>query len=82
VLPRPAVEVGDVDGFLELLHAGFKAPRKQLHNSLAIGLGLEPAAADQILKRAGIDSSRRPGTLTLDEWAALYREAGEHRAGT
>ena len=82
VLPRPAVEVGDVEGFLELLHAGFKAPRKQLHNSLAIGLGLEPAAADQILKWAGIDSSRRPGTLTLDEWAALYREAGEHRADT
>lgn len=80
VLPRPAVEVGDVEGFLELLHAGFKAPRKQLHNSLAIGLGLEPAAADRILKRAGIDSSRRPGTLTLDEWSALYRVAGDERA--
>jgi len=76
ILPRPAVDVGDVEGFLELLHAGFKAPRKQLHNSLAIGLELEPAEADEILKRAGIDSHRRPGTLTLDEWAALYREAG------
>jgi 16S rRNA (adenine1518-N6/adenine1519-N6)-dimethyltransferase len=82
VLPRPAIEVGDVEGFLELLHAGFKAPRKQLHNSLAIGLGLEPAAADEILRRAGIDSSRRPGTLTLDEWAALYREAGADSADT
>ncbi len=76
ILLRPAVEVGDVEGFLELLHAGFKAPRKQLHNSLAIGLGCEPAAADEILQRAGIDSRRRPGTLTLDEWAVLYREAG------
>jgi 16S rRNA (adenine1518-N6/adenine1519-N6)-dimethyltransferase len=82
ILPRPAVEVGDVEGFLELVHAGFKAPRKQLHNSLAIGLGLEPAAADEILKRAGIDSSRRPGTLTLDEWADLYREAGADSADT
>jgi len=80
ILPQPAVEVGDVEGFLELVHAGFKAPRKQLHNSLAIGLGREPAAADEILKRAGIDSRRRPGTLTLDEWAALYREAGAPRA--
>jgi 16S rRNA (adenine1518-N6/adenine1519-N6)-dimethyltransferase len=76
VLPGPAVEVGNVEGFLELLHAGFKAPRKQLHNSLAIGLGLEADAAEEILARAGIDSRRRPGTLTLDEWAALYHEAG------
>jgi len=76
ILARPAVEVADVEGFLEMVHAGFKAPRKQLHNSLAIGLDLEPAAADEILKRAGIDSHRRPGTLTLDEWSALYREAG------
>ena len=76
ILPRPAVEVADVEGFLEFLHAGFKAPRKQLHNSLAIGLGWEPAAADEILRRAGIDSRRRPGTLTLDEWSALYHEAG------
>ena len=80
ILPRPVVDVGDVEGFLKLLHAGFKAPRKQMHNSLAIGLGLEPAAADEILKRAGIDSSRRPGTLTLEEWAALYREAGADSA--
>jgi len=76
ILPHPAVEVADVEGFLELVHAGFGAPRKQMHNSLAIGLGWEPAAADEILRRAGIDSRRRPGTLTLDEWAALYRAAG------
>jgi 16S rRNA (adenine1518-N6/adenine1519-N6)-dimethyltransferase len=82
ILARPAVEVGDVEGFLELVHAGFKAPRKQLHNSLAIGLGLEPAATEKILMQAGIDSHRRPGTLTLDEWSALYREAGAIRADT
>ncbi len=76
MLERPAIEVDDIKGFLELVHAGFKAPRKQLHNSLAIGLGLEPAAAEEILERAGIDSHRRPGTLTLDEWSALYRQAG------
>jgi len=64
------------------VHAGFGAPRKQLHNSLAIGLGLKPAAAEKILMRAGIDSHRRPGTLTLDEWSALYREAGANRADT
>jgi len=82
ILPRPAVEVGDVEGFLELVHAGFGAPRKQLHNSLAIGLGWEPAAAEKILMRAGIDSHRRPGTLTLDEWSALHREAGANLADT
>ena len=76
MLPQPAVDVGDVEAFLEMVHAGFGAPRKQLHNSLAIGLGCEPADAEKILERAGIDSRRRPGTLALDEWAALYREAG------
>lgn len=76
MLERPAIEVDDIKGFLELVHAGFKAPRKQLHNSLAIGLRLEPTAAEEILERAGIDSRRRPGTLTMDEWSALYRQAG------
>lgn len=74
MLDRPAVEVVDVKGFLETVHAGFGAPRKQLHNSLAIGLGLGTEEAGEILRRAGIDPRRRPGTLSLDEWAALYRQ--------
>lgn len=68
-----AVEVDDRAAFLELVQAGFAAPRKQLHNSLAIGLRRPPAEAAAIVARAGIASDRRPQTLSLEEWAALYR---------
>ena len=79
MLREPAIVVDDVDGFLELVHAGFAAPRKQLHNSLSLGLKLEPAKADLLLGEAGIDPQRRPGTLTLEEWVALYRVTGGGR---
>ena len=79
MLREPAIMVDDVDGFLELVHAGFAAPRKQLHNSLSLGLKLEPAKADLLLGEAGIDPQRRPGTLTLEEWVALYRVTGGGR---
>ncbi|MCX5992660.1 MAG: 16S rRNA (adenine(1518)-N(6)/adenine(1519)-N(6))-dimethyltransferase RsmA [Chloroflexi bacterium] len=79
MLPGPAPGIGDIDDFLEFLHCGFASPRKQLRNSLAIGLKSEAAEADNLLRLAGIDPGRRPGTLTLDEWAALYRVAGSER---
>ena len=79
MLREPAIMVDDVDGFLELVHAGFAAPRKQLRNSLSLGLKLEPVKADLLLREVGIDPQRRPGTLTLEEWAALYRAAGGGR---
>ena len=62
-----------------MVRGGFAAPRKQLRNSLAQGLGLEPAAAAAILEQAGIDRQRRAETLSLEEWAALYRAATEKR---
>lgn len=68
-----AVEVDDRAAFLALVQAGFAAPRKQLHNSLAIGLGRPQTEAAAIVQRAGIASDRRPQTLTIEEWAALYR---------
>jgi 16S rRNA (adenine1518-N6/adenine1519-N6)-dimethyltransferase len=79
MLPAPALDIADIDGFLDLVHCGFAAPRKQLHNSLAIGLKIEAAEADNMLRRAGIDPGRRPGALALIEWSALYRVAGGGR---
>jgi len=73
MLPKPALEIADIDGFLDMVHSGFAAPRKQLRNSLAIGLGIEPAESDNLLRRVGLDPTRRPGTLALLEWSALYR---------
>jgi len=68
-----AVEVDDREAFFRLVQAGFAARRKQLRNALAIGLGCGPAEAEALLLEAGLDADRRAQTLTLQEWAALYR---------
>jgi 16S rRNA (adenine1518-N6/adenine1519-N6)-dimethyltransferase len=72
MLPEPAVKVGDVKGFFEVVKSGFSSPRKQLHNSLAHGLGMEPAEITPLLKQVGIDPERRAETLSLKEWSKLY----------
>jgi 16S rRNA (adenine1518-N6/adenine1519-N6)-dimethyltransferase len=72
VRPRPAVAVDDREAFFRLVRAGFAAPRKQLRNVLALGLGLEPAAAEALLAAAAIDAHRRAQTLSIEEWARLY----------
>ncbi len=76
MLTAPALNIADIDGFFDLVHCGFSSPRKQLRNSLAIGLKIESAQAERILRRSGIDPGRRPGSLSLEEWSALYLAAG------
>jgi 16S rRNA (adenine1518-N6/adenine1519-N6)-dimethyltransferase len=73
VAESPRVEVPDASAFFEVVRAGFSAPRKQLRNSLAQGLGLPPAEAEVLLSTAGIEPRRRPQELSIEEWAALCR---------
>jgi 16S rRNA (adenine1518-N6/adenine1519-N6)-dimethyltransferase len=73
VYPKPAVDVTDISGFFEVVKAGFSAPRKQIRNSLALGLQLTSAEAEELLEKAGIKPQRRPETLSLNEWAILHR---------
>lgn len=76
---EPPLHLDSEEEFLELVRAGFSARRKQIHNSLKRGLGLEAAEVTAMLEGAGIDASRRAQTLSLAEWGALYaafREAG------
>jgi 16S rRNA (adenine1518-N6/adenine1519-N6)-dimethyltransferase len=77
--PRPAVAVEE-GGFFELVRAGFAAPRKQLANSLAQGLGLPKELILPLLEKAEIDGQRRAETLTLEEWARLWRVLEEKKA--
>lgn len=79
VYESPPVEVADEHDFFNVVRGGFAAPRKQLRNSLAQGLELEPAEAAAILKKADIDHQRRAETLSLEEWAAVYRAVTEKR---
>ena len=71
VYPEPAVYVKDIAGFFEIVKAGFSTPRKQIRNSLALGLQIAPADALELLGKAKIAPQRRPETLSLEEWAKL-----------
>ena len=73
VYPKPAIAVENIAGFFEIVKAGFSAPRKQIRNSLALGLQLDSANVVELLKQAGIAPQRRPETLSLEEWASLHR---------
>jgi 16S rRNA (adenine1518-N6/adenine1519-N6)-dimethyltransferase len=74
MLPVPAVPVDSVERFLNIVQRCFAAPRKQLRNSLALGLDIDSGMSKEILDRAGIDYQRRAETLSLTEWRALYLE--------
>ncbi len=65
--------VDDAERFFVLARAGFSAPRKQLRNALSGGLNVAPDEAERLLATAGIEASRRAQTLSMAEWASLYR---------
>ncbi len=69
---EPLVPGQDQADFFRLARAGFKAPRKQLHNSLATGINVDTPLARSIIESAGIDSERRPATLSIPEWKSLF----------
>lgn len=73
---RPVVDVEDEERFFTVVRAGFRNPRKQLHNAIATGLWLPPDSAPDLLRSAGIEPSRRAQTLSLDEWERLARAYG------
>jgi len=60
------------DDFFKLAKCGFKSPRKQLHNSLSDGLFITLDDARAIVEETGFETSRRPATLSLDDWQILY----------
>jgi len=75
VYDQPQVDVPDSATFFRVVRAGFSQKRKQLKNAVGSGLGIANAEAAALLESAGIDPRRRAETLTLEEWAALTREA-------
>ena len=75
IYEEPEVKAVDRNKFFELVRAGFYAPRKQLRNSLAKGLGLSPQKAANLLEKARIEPHRRAESLSLQEWANLSEVA-------
>ena len=73
VRDRPAVDVDDMDSFFRLVEAAFQFRRKQLGNALGRIAGIGSSEAASRLRELRIDPRRRPQTLSLDEWEAVYR---------
>ena len=75
---EPLVPFVLIPDFFTLIKGVFKNPRKQLHNALLAApwagdnFGLNEARV--ILERAQIDSSRRPETLSIEEWILILKE--------
>jgi 16S rRNA (adenine1518-N6/adenine1519-N6)-dimethyltransferase len=73
VRDRPAVDVDDLDEFFRLVEAVFQFRRKQLGGALGRISGIGSTSAAARLRDVGIDPARRPQTLGLGEWEAVYR---------
>lgn len=69
---KPKIRFASEDDFFTLARAGFKSPRKQLHNSLSDGLFIPLDEARSLVEKANLETTRRPATLSLDEWQVLY----------
>ena len=74
--PEPLVPIAERDRFFAAVRAGFSAPRKQLRNSLAVGLHQPPAAALAAIEAAGLDPACRPQELSINDWRRLARQVG------
>ena len=74
VRERPAVGVDDLPAFFRFVEAVFQGRRKQLGGTLGRISETGSTAAGARLRGVGIDPERRPQTLSLAEWEALYEE--------
>lgn len=79
--PTPPVKVSNVAGFFKIVEAGFSSRRKQLHNSLAQGLNLPPNMVAALLEQIDISPKRRAETLSLEEWAKVWKRFQQYGEG-
>jgi len=73
VRETPAVDVTDFDSFFRFVESVFQQSRKQLGGTLGRISGKGSGEASARLHDAGIDPERRPQTLSLLEWEAIFR---------
>jgi 16S rRNA (adenine1518-N6/adenine1519-N6)-dimethyltransferase len=67
----PTVSIPDERQFEAMVRSTFTQRRKMLANALAAFAESQGQRAGDVLRTAGIDPSRRPETLSLEEFAAL-----------
>jgi len=73
VREQPAVQVGDMPSFFRFVEAVFQFRRKQLGGTVARLSGMPNVEVSRMLRELAIDPARRPQTLNLTEWEAMYR---------
>jgi 16S rRNA (adenine1518-N6/adenine1519-N6)-dimethyltransferase len=67
----------DVKALFRLMHLGFSAKRKQLHNNLTAGFksqGLSAGQVKELIIKAGLTPSARAQDLDLTDWLRLLQE--------
>jgi 16S rRNA (adenine1518-N6/adenine1519-N6)-dimethyltransferase len=64
------------DDFWRLVQAGFRERRKMVHNVLSRQLPVDGTRVQAALEAAGIAPDRRPQTLSVEDWLALFRALG------
>lgn len=70
---QPLFPALDQQQFFRLVRAGFSQKRKTLQNALSGGLAISKDQARELCEAAGITSTQRAQTLSLDEWHNLYQ---------
>ena len=70
------LEPGAEDRLWRVVQAAFRERRKMLRNVLARQLPVASGAVDAALGSAGIEGTRRPQTLTVEEWLRLVAALG------
>ncbi len=74
IFEQPLITGKQLDLFFTLAKIGFSQKRKMLRNTLSAGLHCNGIQAEELLKAAGIDPTRRAQTLDLVEWKTLVTE--------
>ena len=67
---KPLADAATIEQVLKLTKIGFSQKRKMLRNTF----GTFPEGLE-LLSSQGIDETRRPQTLSIDEWIALAKAA-------
>jgi 16S rRNA (adenine1518-N6/adenine1519-N6)-dimethyltransferase len=70
------LDAADEADLWRLVQAAFRERRKMLHNVLRRQLPVSPERVDAALEAAGIASDRRPQTVSVPEWIALFEAIG------
>jgi len=70
---QPVVADVDTASLFRIVKAGFSQRRKTLLNSLGAGMHISRDEMLGVLANAGIDPAARAQTLSLEQWAALYK---------